>query len=238
GAGPRCDDASRSRAVASRQSVRLTIRYRDHQAIKHLARAQYAEQYYILRPEKLDNIPFLGPDENTVERDYSFEEQPVGSPALIFTNSLKDRCAADRVKEFIGAILFDGNNLVVKTALRDALLDLEVPNMFMHSAIYIDDRDVWHEDYWFCTFTALFDCWDRTASDASTSFVKANGEKDYDVYKYVLNKELLDKTPLKQRLLFKMGGTLEAFVFCHESIAGLFRRDMPNGARLVLASDY
>ena len=39
GAGPRCDDASRSRAVASRQSVRLTIRYRDHQAIKHLARA-------------------------------------------------------------------------------------------------------------------------------------------------------------------------------------------------------
>ncbi|WP_426212707.1 hypothetical protein, partial [Massilia sp. TWP1-3-3] len=40
-AGPRCDDASRSRAVASRQSVRLTIRYRDHQAIKHLARAQH-----------------------------------------------------------------------------------------------------------------------------------------------------------------------------------------------------
>jgi hypothetical protein len=68
--------------------------------------------------------------------------------------------------------------------------------------------------------------------------VEANGEKDYDVYEYVLNKELLDKTPLEQRLLFKMGGTLEAFVFCHESIAVLFRRGMPNGARLVLASDY
>ena len=200
--------------------------------------SDYTRQYYILRVDKKDNIPFLGPDDNTVERDYSFEEQPVGSAPLIFTNSLKERFAADRVKEFIGSILFDGNNLVVKTALRDALLALEVPNMFMHPAIYIDDRERWHEDYWFCTFTALFDCWDRTASDASTRFVEVNGEKNYDVYEYVLNKELLDKTPLEQRLLFKMGGTLEAFVFCHESIVGLFRRDMPNGARLVLAADY
>ena len=49
GAGPRCDDASRSRAVASRQSVRLTIRYRDHQAIKHLARAHEAAAISIAR---------------------------------------------------------------------------------------------------------------------------------------------------------------------------------------------
>lgn len=200
--------------------------------------SDYTQQYYILRAEKKDNIPFLGPDENTVERVFGFEQQPVGSPPLIFKNSLKERLAADRIKEFIGSILFHGNNLVVKTAIRDALLDLDVPNMFMHPAIYIDDRDVWHEDYWYCTFTSLFDCWDRTASDASTNFVEANGDKDYDVYEYVLNKKLLDKTPLQQRLLFKMGGTLEAFVFCHESIAGLFRRDIPNGARLVPATDY
>ncbi|MEJ7807501.1 MAG: hypothetical protein WKG03_16450 [Telluria sp.] len=108
----------------------------------------------------------------------------------------------------------------------------------MHPAIYIDDRDNWHEDYWYLTFTELFDCWDRQLSDTSTSCIEAGGEKIYDVYEYVLDKDLLDKTPLEKRLLFQMGGTVDAFVFCHESIAGLFRRDMPNGARLVLASDY
>ena len=200
--------------------------------------SEYTQQYYILRALKQDNIPYLGPDENTLERDFSFEQQPVGSPPLIFTNSLKERFANDRVKEFIGSILFHGNNLLVKTATRDALLALDVPNMFMHPSIYIDDRDVWHEDYWYCTFTSLFDCWNRTLSDASTSFVEAGGEKLFDVYEYVLNTDLLDKTPLEKRLLFKMGGTLESFVFCHVSIAGLFRRNMPNGARLVLASDY
>jgi hypothetical protein len=200
--------------------------------------SDYTQQYYILRAAKQDNIPYLGPDENTVERDYSFEEQPVGSPPLIFTNSLKERFAADRIKEFVGSVLFDGNNLVVKTSIRDALLDLQVPDLFMHPAIYIDDRDKWHEDYWYCTFTSLFDCWDRTLSDTSTNYMGTDDAKRFSVYEYVLNAEILDKTPLEKRLLFKMGGTVDAYVFCHESIAGLFRRDMPNGARLVLAADY
>ncbi len=51
--------------------------------------SDYTQQYYILRAEKQDKIPFLGPDENTVERDFSFEQQPVGSPPLIFKNSLE-----------------------------------------------------------------------------------------------------------------------------------------------------
>ncbi|WP_426212689.1 hypothetical protein [Massilia sp. TWP1-3-3] len=196
------------------------------------------QQYYILREAKQDNIPFLGPDENTVERDFSFEQQPVGSPPLIFTNSLRDRFAANGVKEFIGPVLFHGNNLVVKTSIRDALLDLQVPDMFMHPAIYIDDRDKWHEDYWYCTFTSLFDCWDRTLSEASTNYTGTGDAKRFGVYEYVLDAEVLDRTPLEKRLLFKMGGTIDAYVFCHESIAGLFRSGMPQGARLVLASDY
>ena len=200
--------------------------------------SDYTQQYYILRAEKKDNIPFLGPDENTVERDFSFEQQPLGSPPLIVANSLKERFVADRVKEFIGSILFHGNNLVIKTAIRDALLGLDVPDMFMHPSIYIDDRDVWHEDYCYCTFTSLFDCWDRKLSDASINYTGTGDAKRFSVYEYMLNAEILDKTPIEKRLLFKMGGTGDAYVFCHESIAGLFRRDMPNGAMLVLASDY
>lgn len=200
--------------------------------------SDYEQQYYVLRPAKGNQVPFLGPHENTVERNCSFERQPMGSPPLVFTNTEKERNLAERVKDAVTPILFHGTNPLVSTPIRDALLALNIPDMSMHPAIYIDDRDNWHEDYWYLTFTQLFDCWDRTNSDKSTSDMEANGKKLYDVYEYVLDKELLDRTPCEKRLLFQMGGTVDAFVFCHESIAGLFRKDMPNGARLVLAADY
>jgi hypothetical protein len=198
----------------------------------------YEEQYYILRAAKGDQVPYLGPDENTVERNCSFERQPVGSAPLVFTNTERERNLAERVKDAVAPILFHGSNPLVSSAIRDALLAYDIPDMFMHPAIYIDDRDKWHEGYWYLTFTELFDCWGRENSDTSTSCIETNGKKHYDVYEYVLDKELLDKTPLEKRLFFQMGGAVDAFVFCHESIAGLFRRDIPNGARLVLAADY
>lgn len=198
----------------------------------------YEQQYYILRAAKGDHVPFLGPDETTADRNFSFESQPLGSAPLIFRNTEKQKNLAEGVKDAVTAILFHGTNPVVRTSIRDALLALDIPNMFLHPAVYIDDRDQWHEDYWYVTFTALFDCWDRELSDKSTSFLETNGQKRYDVYEYVFDKNVLDNTPLAQRLLFKMGGTVGAFVFCHESIAGIFRRETPSGARLVLASEY
>lgn len=200
--------------------------------------SNYEQQYYILSSARVNGIPFLGPDENTAERNFSFERQPVGSAPLVFGNKEKERYRAEGVKDVVSAILFHGNNLVVRTSIRDALLDLNVPNMCMHPAIFVDDGDKWHEGYWYVTFTELFDCWDRNLSDASTSFVETEGERRYDVYEYVFDKELMDNTPLNTRLFFKMGGTIGAFVFCHESIAGIFRREVPMGARLVLAEEY
>jgi hypothetical protein len=200
--------------------------------------SDYEQQYYILRAAKGDQIPFLGPDEKTAERYFSFERQLVGSAPLVFRNMEREKNLAKRAQEVVGSILFHATNPLVNTSIRDALLELDVPNMYMHPAIYIDDRDKCHEDYWYVTFTELFDCWDRSLSDTSSSFVGTKGKECYDVYEYVLDKDLLDKTPLEKRLFFKMGGTIDAFVFCHESIARLFRRDMPNGARLVLAADY
>lgn len=173
------------------------------------------------------------------EKELQFRTSTYGiSPPLVFKNTEKEGNLAERVKDAVTPLLFHGSNPLVSSTISDALLALNIPNMFMHPAIYIDDRGKGHEDYWYLTFTELFDCWDRANSEASTSHVETNGKKLYDVYEYVLDMELLDRTPLEKRLLFQMGGTVDAFVFCHESIAGLFRRDIPNGARLVLAADY
>lgn len=198
----------------------------------------YTAEYFIVRRETGDRVPYLEPDDNTLDRTLRRAPQPMGSPPLVFTNGWKERNRAERVKEVVTPILFHGSDLVVSTPIREALLNLALPNVTMHPASYVDDNDTWHEDYWYLTFSTLFDCWDRTLSDASNNFVESGGERRYDVYEYVLAEELLDRTALEQRLLFQMGGTINAFVFCHECIAKLFCREASSGARLVLASEY
>jgi hypothetical protein len=52
-----------------------------------------------------------------------------------------------------------------------------------------------------------------------------------------LNTQLLDRTPLRDRLLFKMGGTIDAFVVCHERLRALFSGD-DSGVWLQSVADY
>lgn len=198
----------------------------------------YAAQYYILRRADNDALPYLEPDEDSVDRSLREEPQPLGSPPLMFSNALKERNRVKRIQEVITPVLFHGNDLVVKNSIREALLELDLADVHLHPAVYIDDRDKWHEDYWHITFSRNFDCWDRNQSDVSENFVESDGERRYDVYEYVLDKDFLDKTPLQERLLFQMDGTIEGFVFCHESIVKIFRRETPPGAQILLSTDY
>lgn len=198
----------------------------------------YTAQYYILRSLDGDRVPFLSADPDTLNRTSNYAPQSPGAPPLIFSNGWKERNRAEGASDVATPILFYATNPVVRTPLRNALMNLHLPHLHMHPAIYVDDRDTCHKDYWYLTFTKLFDCWDRTLSDASKKFVESGGQRRYDVYEYVLDAVLLDKTPLNERLLFQMGGTISEFVFCHQSIANLFLQDQPNGAKLVLASDY
>lgn len=200
--------------------------------------SEYEQQYYIVCRSETVGVPYLAPDIDTVDREFSFEQQPVGSRPYIFTNGWRERNLKKGVRDSVRPILFHGTNLVVSSEIREALLILDVPNLFMHPAIYIDDRDQWHADYWYLTFTELFDCWDRTTSKTSASSVDPDGSVCYEVTRYSLDKAVLDTTPLPHRLLFKMGGTGDSYLFCHESIVGLFRRSAPSGAELILVADY
>lgn len=200
--------------------------------------SNYDQQYFIISSPDDDSVPFLTPDRNTADRRFSIEQQPIGSPPLVFTNGWRERNAVEVVKDTRAPVLFHGSNLIVNSAIRQALLAIDVPGMHMHPTVYIDDRGNWHEDYWHLTFTQLFDCWDRATSKTSPPYSTAEHGKDYEIIVYGLNTRLLDSTPLESRLLFKMGGTATGEVFCHESIAGVFRAQAPSGAELTLVADF
>ena len=129
-------------------------------------------------------------------------------------------------------ILFDGANFIVRSPIHDRLLAYDIPNLGIHPSIYIDDRDVWHEDYWYLAFTEDFDCWDRSASNYNLKPMEMGGEKSYKVRSYSLDVKLLDNTPLEARLLFKMGSTVDGKVVCHKSLAPIFSSGVNNGAEL------
>ncbi|NVM79947.1 hypothetical protein FHW83_005789 [Duganella sp. SG902] len=135
-------------------------------------------------------------------------------------------------------ILFDGADLLVRSHICEALVALDLPALYLHLAVFIDAYKNCHEDYWFLTFPERFDCWDREKSDFEDEPVELGGFRLYGVYTYALDAAVLDNIPLNQRLLFKMGGVLGAYIVCHQDIAAIFRGDGESGARLVSIPDY
>lgn len=97
----------------------------------------------------------------------------------------------------------------------------------MHPAVYIDDRQKWHDDYWHMTFTNPFDCWDRLDSeyDQDSPPIELLEVNYYNIYNFSLDVKAIEGRTLKDRLLFKMGGTMQAHVTCHRSIISAFSSD-------------
>jgi len=200
------------------------------------------EYYFVCKPENKDSLPSLTPDVDTEDRQFRFMAQPTGSPPLVFFNGAKDfqnKHNIPSVKK-VPDILFDGANMVVRNHIREALLTQNIPNLHMHPSVYIHDDGKRHEDYWYMTFVESFDCWDRNNSNYEKKDppIRLGGIELFLVYDYSLNSDLFDKTQLEQRLLFKIGGTIDGYIVRHESISHLFRQDGKSGAELTLISDY
>lgn len=200
----------------------------------------YDQDYYFIRKENGDHLPSLTATEDTVDRGYTYQRQPPGSAPLMFFNGAKDyqKKLGIRSVQHPPDILFNGNFMVVRTRIRDALIQLDIPSLHVHPAVYMHDDGIWHEDYWFLAFSELFDCWDRERSDYEEEPLELGGFKLHSVYAYSLNTALLDQVPLERRLFFKMGGTQDGFMVCHQDIAGLFRGNGKNGALLQPISAY
>jgi hypothetical protein len=199
------------------------------------------EYFFIKRPGSSSRVPFLSPDLKTSNRHFRFEALPLGQAPLKFFNENR---AQNRLEGFASKtfdIMFDGTDLVVRDRVREKLLDYEIPNLHIYPSVYVDDKDQWHEDFWYLTFTERFDCWDRRTSnyDQEDPPIRLGGFEYHQVYSCRFDEELMKKTPLDQRLLFKIGGTLDAYIVAHESIIGkVFGAPGDNGADYIRISDY
>jgi hypothetical protein len=198
--------------------------------------SKFDKEYFFLHCVDDDRIPTLTPDRDTVAKGYSHKVQPMGQKPFIFYNGALDW---QKERNIVPTdpppdVLFDGSNLVVCDRIKDKLADLEIPNLAIQASIYIDHKNRWHENYWYLTFTELFDCWDREKSTYDPDPLDTDPFL-YSVFTYSLNDKLLKDTPLPARLLFKMGGTMLGFITVHASLADLFR---VKGVDVVPITDF
>ena len=199
---------------------------------------KFDNDYFFIHSQPDERIPIMTADKDTGARPYRSSRLPPGEKPLIFHNGYYETQRENRIKPMNPPpeILFSGFNIMVKSDVREALLPYEIPNLSMYPAIYIDHKDVWHEGYWFLTFLEEFDCWDRQNSEFDNEDEDLLDEDDgYYVYRYSLNDELLENTPLAARRLFLMGKTMRPVVTVHRSIAHLFKR---SGADLVPLTEW
>lgn len=191
----------------------------------------YDNDYYIPLATYEDKI-YVKPLQKTADRDYILEKLIFGEEPLFFENSNKEA----GIRHIVPDILFDGANMIVKGHIRDFLKEFETPGMQLYPAIYIDDNENWHDDYWLLNFYDSLDCWDRNNSIYEPE--PPDSPIDPDIRKFSLDNQVLDKIPKEQRLVFRMGGSSEAFIFMHQDIVDFLRKINSSGVRFFRISEF
>jgi hypothetical protein len=174
------------------------------------------KEYYVLERPARDEVSLLSATRNTASDNFRKYGQYLSKP-LYFTNDWRDENVKAGILEEQSHILFNGNDILISKEVVDVLRLLDIQNVDFTSAIYIDDKDQYREDYYFVRFKEKVDCWSRLDSDYNKK-PRASSGLHY-VYSYSLDDEVLKRMNLKSRFIFRMGGTSLSLCFVHEALA-------------------
>lgn len=203
----------------------------------------FDQDYFIIRKvRRRDEVPSLSADDTTVSRAHNYSRQDPTSPPFTFVNGAREYNEKRGVKSVavLPEILFEGSNMLVKHDVKETLDTFGIPNLCMHPAIYIHDDGTRYDDFWYIAFDERFDCWDRANSeyDRDSAPVRLGGFELEAVYHYSLDVALLSATPLHRRLLFQMGGVIDAHLVCHRSLTTLFLAANGKGVELKPIAEF
>ena len=194
----------------------------------------YNEQYYIAEQPPGDDQIYLKPDKRTANRGYHYKQLPQGDNPLFFMNGYREK---DNNRWPIPHILMDGGDLIVIDDIRNELKKYDIDGMQLYPAVYIDDHDKWHENYWFLNFYQELDCWDRERSIYHRD-IDVDPDSYAEVDKYYLDEKILDPIPEERRLMFRVGDTSMGHIFIHQKIVDFIIKNKFTGVRFFKVSDF
>ncbi len=197
---------------------------------------QYDNEYYIaIEPAGEDHISPI-PDQTTADRNYEYLKLPINEKPLIFHNSESERDFKRGIIRPLSDVLFDGNDLIVSDSIRNKLIQHDIDGLQLYPAVYIDDKNHWHENYWHLCFYERLRCLDKARASLDGDINPT--EFNIDVDQFRLDKNVLDVIPEEQRLLFKIGETSMGYIFIHQLIVDFFEKNSFSGIRFFKVTDF
>jgi len=189
------------------------------------------DSYYICMRDKADGGYYLKADASTSSRNYYFPKKVEGQSPLIFKSSTSEKDKRNKIERKVTEVLFDGVGMIVSNKVKEILSIYSVDGLHFFPAIFIDDKDKWHENFWYLNFYKNFDCWDRNKSVLEE-------DEDNDVLKYYLDEsDFMDVGP-ENRKIFRMGGATMDYIFaCDEVVKDIERNDI-SGIKFYKVSDF
>ena len=194
------------------------------------------DQYFIIKKPLADEYPNLKVDKAFARTRFKISMPSPEDGTLKFTNMWRDDNHRDNITETIEDVLFNGVYFLIRDNLYQKFHKKKLYKTGYYPAVYIDDQDQWHEDYWFVTVLNELDCWCRKNSDYDAKNVFFDGS--CSINKIVLDEEIINSIPLEERKIFKLGKSMPSRILVHESLANIILSANVTPECLIPLSDY
>jgi len=113
---------------------------------------RYDNQYYIAMELAGEDYLGVNPDRKTRSRKLKKTPALIGSAPFFFVNKRADRDKMTGLRRVLTDVILHGVDLIISDNVKESLKEFDLSYIQFHPAVYIDDEDVWHENYWHLMF--------------------------------------------------------------------------------------
>ena len=181
--------------------------------------SKYDDQYYIVSKAFDENTLYLTALQKTANRDYEYTKMEFGQEPLFFENAYKDRDIKENIYRPIQKSHMNMNFVLVNDEVRDLLKNKIINGFQLYPAVIIDDKEDYHEGFWFFNIYEDSDYLDLNACVIDDYDPDAD---DHVIRQYSLNEKLLDSIDEEQRLIFRPSYTNIGYTIVHQKIVDIF----------------
>ncbi len=181
--------------------------------------SNYEEHYYLVDERYDEDTLYLTAFQRTANRNYYFKEMKFGEEPLYFENAYKDEDIAEGKSRPLMPAHMNMTFLIINDEIRSFINDDSIYKGKLYPSVLVDDKDQYHDGYWFFNIYGSLDVLDCENSEIQDY---DPDDRRHDVARYKLKKEMLNKIPEDQRLVFIMPNTETKVIFVHQKIVDVF----------------
>jgi len=196
--------------------------------------SNYEDQYYLVDEVYDDDTLYLKPKKKTANRDYEYTKMIYGDEPLFFENSYKDRDVNEGKERPIKTAHMDGNFLIVDDAIYREMKSFTIDNFQLYPAVVVDDKEAYHENFWFFNIYANSDYLDIDQCQIDDY---DEDDKKHSIERYSLNEKLLDGILEERRLIFRPMRSDIGHTIVHQRIVDIFEELGVNNIKFYKLSE-